>query len=92
MTPSPDPHHRHRFPAELISHAVWLYHVFSLSLRDVERMKTAGMARWIIGSLSIEELALVVRGQRERHLLVHHADLAQQVPGIPRFGWRLAFE
>jgi putative transposase len=27
---------RHRFPAELISHAVWLYRVFSLSLRDVE--------------------------------------------------------
>ncbi len=36
MRASPDPHHRHRFPAELISHAVWLYHVFSLSLRDVE--------------------------------------------------------
>ena len=32
----PDPHYRHRFPAEVISHAVWLYHVFSLSLRDVE--------------------------------------------------------
>src|SRR6185312_11037069 len=30
------PHYRHRFPAELISHAVWLYHVFSLSFRDVE--------------------------------------------------------
>src|SRR3954454_5424209 len=27
---------RFRFPAEIISHAVWLYHVFSLSLRDVE--------------------------------------------------------
>ena len=27
---------RHRFPVEIISHAVWLYHVFSLSLRDVE--------------------------------------------------------
>jgi transposase-like protein len=27
---------RHQFPAEIISHAVWLYHVFSLSLRDVE--------------------------------------------------------
>ena len=26
----------HRFPAEIISHAVWLYHVFGLSLRDVE--------------------------------------------------------
>ena len=36
MKKPPDPHHRHRFPADLISHAVWLYHVFSLSLRDVE--------------------------------------------------------
>jgi hypothetical protein len=26
----------YRFPAEIISHAVWLYHVFSLSLREVE--------------------------------------------------------
>ncbi len=36
MRASPDQHHRHRFPAELINYAVWLYHVFSLSLRDVE--------------------------------------------------------
>ena len=36
MKTSPNPHYRHRFPAEIISHAVWLYHVFSLSLRDVE--------------------------------------------------------
>jgi putative transposase len=36
MQPPPDPHYRHRFPAEIIGHAVWLYHVFSLSLRDVE--------------------------------------------------------
>ncbi len=35
MKSSPDPHYRHRFSAEIISHAVWLYHVFSLSLRDV---------------------------------------------------------
>jgi putative transposase len=27
---------RHRFPAEIISHAVWLYHSFTLSFRDVE--------------------------------------------------------
>ncbi len=27
---------RHRFPAEIISHAVWLYHRFNLSFRDVE--------------------------------------------------------
>jgi putative transposase len=36
MTPEPSSYHRHRFPAGIISHAVWLYHVFSLSLRDVE--------------------------------------------------------
>ena len=36
MKPPHDPRYRHRFPAEIISHAVWLYHVFSLSLRDVE--------------------------------------------------------
>jgi putative transposase len=36
MNLPPNPHHRHRFPAEIISHAVWLYHLFSLSLRDVE--------------------------------------------------------
>ncbi len=26
----------YRFPSEVISHAVWLYHRFSLSFRDVE--------------------------------------------------------
>ena len=36
MTPAPASYPGYRFPAEIISHAVWLYHVFSLSLRDVE--------------------------------------------------------
>jgi putative transposase len=36
MTPQPVTYYRHRFPAEIVSPAVWLYHVFSLSLRDVE--------------------------------------------------------
>jgi putative transposase len=40
MKPSPSPHYRHRFPAGIISHAVWFYHVFSLSLRDVELLLT----------------------------------------------------
>jgi putative transposase len=38
MTRAPDPHYRHRFPAEIISHAVGFYHTFCLSLRDVELM------------------------------------------------------
>ena len=38
----PDPHYRLRFPAGIIVHAVWLYHVFSHSLRDVELLLTEG--------------------------------------------------
>jgi putative transposase len=40
MKPPPDPHYRHRFAAEIISQVVWLYCVFSLSLRDVELILT----------------------------------------------------
>ena len=29
-------YHGHRFPPEIISHAIWLYYRFSLSFRDVE--------------------------------------------------------
>src|SRR6266545_5390638 len=29
---------RHRFPAEIISHCVWLYHRFGLSVRDIEEL------------------------------------------------------
>lgn len=32
---------RHRFPAEVIRHAVWLYFRFSFSLRDVEELMAA---------------------------------------------------
>ena len=31
-------HHGYRFPGEVISHGVWLYYRFSLSLRDVEEL------------------------------------------------------
>ena len=33
-----DLYKRHRFPAEIISHVVWLYFRFSLSFRDVEEL------------------------------------------------------
>jgi putative transposase len=36
MTSSPATYPGYRFPAETISHAVWLHGVFSLSLQDVE--------------------------------------------------------
>ena len=36
MNIEPSAYRGFRFPAEIISHAVWLYHCFSLSLREVE--------------------------------------------------------
>jgi putative transposase len=38
MRASVSRYHRHRFPAEIISHCVWLYFRFALSFRDVEEM------------------------------------------------------
>src|SRR5258705_5823824 len=38
-------YHRHRFPAEIISHCVWLYFRFALNFRDVEElMSTRGVS------------------------------------------------
>src|SRR5467141_726663 len=38
-TPTAPNHYKnHRFPAEIISHAVWLYFRFCLSFRDVEEL------------------------------------------------------
>ncbi len=34
----PDSYKRHRFPEEIIRHALWLYYRFTLSYRDVEQM------------------------------------------------------
>src|ERR687883_712047 len=41
MTHRPNPYAGHRFPPEVISHAVWLYFRFPLSLRMVEEMLAA---------------------------------------------------
>ncbi len=38
MSLSPSLRRRHRFPAEIFSHCVWLYFRFHLSYRDVEEM------------------------------------------------------
>ena len=40
-TPASPSYAGHRFPAEVISHAVWLYYRFPLSLRMVEEMLAA---------------------------------------------------
>src|SRR5215469_4597409 len=66
MTPERRSYRRHRFPAEIISHAVWLYHVFSLSLRDVE--------------LILAERGIVVTHESIRHwCLKFGADFARRL-------------
>lgn len=39
MTSQSPSHHGYRFPPEIISHAVWLYHRFCLSFRDAEDLR-----------------------------------------------------
>jgi len=41
MTTTPNPYRGFRLPTEVIEHVVWLYHPFSLSLRDVELILAA---------------------------------------------------
>jgi len=36
MNNSASPYKRHRFPSEIIQYAVWLYHRFNMSHRDIE--------------------------------------------------------
>jgi hypothetical protein len=49
----PVSNHRHRFLPDIINHAVWLYHVFSFSLRDIE--------------LILAERGMVVTRESSRH-------------------------
>ncbi len=39
---------RHRFPAEIIQHAIWLYLRFTLSYRDVEELRGRAWARHLL--------------------------------------------
>jgi len=41
MTTPSDPYRGHRFPAEIISHTVWLYFRFTLSFRDIDELLAA---------------------------------------------------
>src|SRR5919202_3292794 len=40
-TTAASPYKRHRYPAEIIAHTVWLYFRFSVSFRDVEELMAA---------------------------------------------------
>jgi putative transposase len=94
MTPS-NPYRGFGFPAEVIQHAAWLYHCFSLSLRDIE---TILAARGIVGSYETirdwslrfgQTFANAARRRRHRlaaknHRAAHYAafDVWHEVTGV----------
>jgi len=41
MKTTPNPYSSYRYPAEIISHAEWLYFRFALSFRDAEEILAA---------------------------------------------------
>src|SRR4028118_940919 len=85
----------HRFPAEIISDAVWLYHVFALSLRDVELILAErgigvtheSIRRWCTGFGS--ELAARLRRRRPRPGDTWHLDeVFLHINGVLHYLWR----
>jgi putative transposase len=85
----------HRFPAEIIQHAVWLHHVFSPSLRDVELiLAERGIAvahesirRWCIRFGS--EFAARLRRRRPRPGDTWHLDeVFLRIGGKLHYLWR----
>jgi putative transposase len=95
MDRTPDLYRCHRFPGEIISHAVWLYHSFSLSFRDVELLLAErGIAvsyesvrRWCLKFG--RRFALRLRGRRPRPGDTWHLDEVYiRINGVLHYLWR----
>jgi putative transposase len=95
MTPEPATYPGYRFPAEVIRHAVWLYHVFSLSLRDVELLLAErgvvvsheSIRRWCIRFGS--EFATRLRRRRPKPGDTWHLDeVFLRINGVLHYLWR----
>ncbi|MEU9575559.1 hypothetical protein AB0D62_38185 [Streptomyces massasporeus] len=52
---TPPSYKGHRYPVEVISHCVWLYHRFPLSFREVEELLHAAV-RFVGGALERHEV------------------------------------
>ncbi len=81
----------HRFPPDVIRHAVWLYLRFTLSYRDVEDLaRTDGIEsirRWVLkfGPLIAKNL----RGTRPKpHTRWHLDEMVVSIAGRQMYMWR----
>lgn len=95
MAPDPATYPGYRFPMEIISHAVWLYHLFGLSLWDVELILTErgltvtheSVRSWCrkFGS----EFARKLRRRRPKPGDTWHLDeVLLRINGILQYFWR----
>jgi transposase-like protein len=95
MSPEPATHPGYRFPADIISHAVWLYHVFGLSVRDVELILaergidvTHESVRWWCLRFGAD-LASKLRRRRPRPGDTRHLDeVYLRINGALHYLWR----
>ena len=85
----------YRFPAEIISYAVWLYHVFGLSLRDVELILAErgitvtheSIRQWCLRFGA--DFARKLRRRRPRPGDAWHLDeVYLRINGAPHYLWR----
>ena len=95
MTSEPTTYPGYRFPAEVISHALWLYHVFGLSLRDVELILAErgigvtheSIRRWCLRFGA--EFARRLRRRRPRPGDTWHLDeVFLRINGVLHYLWR----
>src|ERR1700750_2174330 len=86
---------RHRFPPEIIAHAVWLYFRFPLSLRLVEEMllergivvSYETIRTWAI-KFGVEYAARWKRRAASRGDIWHLDEVAVSIRGEKRYLWR----
>jgi putative transposase len=95
MTPEPTTYPGYRSPAEIIGHAVWLYHVFGLSLRDVELILAErgigvtheSVRQWCLRSGA--DFARKLRRRRPKPGDIWHLDeVYLRINGALRYLWR----
>ena len=88
-------YHRHRFPPEIISHAVWLYHRFSLGFRDIEDLLAERgvivsyetVRQWCM-KFGHEYAWNLRRGQRRKGDIWHLDEVFVTIRGERHYLWR----
>ena len=95
MTSSPVSYKRHRFPPQIIAHAVWLYFRFPLSLRLVEEMllergivlSYETIRRWAM-KFGLDYARRLKRKKPGRRDVWHLDEVVVSINGEKRYLWR----